>query len=155
MAKTPMLCTFNEKLCKECHIYRGRHYYLCTCEKYRGYIRPSNKVTVDGKLKTVDMEMIKTLFEPWSASNKHPKENPVKTNVRLKFIDMETGKERYIEPDEIQTWKWGESGIIRVINGTHVTSARNLLEIIYYNERRGATELIIYEAPSFMLLGGG
>jgi hypothetical protein len=155
MAKTPMLCPFNEKLCQECQIYRGRHYYLCTCEKYRGYIRPSNKVIIDGKLKTVDMEMIKKLFEPWSAKHNKAEEKSVKIQIKLEFIDMETGKERYFEPEEIQTWKWGDPSIIRVVNGTHVTSAGKLMEIIRYHESRGVTELTIYEAPSFMLLGGG
>jgi hypothetical protein len=38
MAKTKMLCPFTNKLCRECAQYRGRHYYLCYCSKYRGYI---------------------------------------------------------------------------------------------------------------------
>jgi len=38
MAKTKMLCPFTRKLCRECAQYRGRHYYLCFCSKYRGYI---------------------------------------------------------------------------------------------------------------------
>jgi hypothetical protein len=32
-----MMCPFSGALCKECPIYRGRHYYLCFCKKYRGY----------------------------------------------------------------------------------------------------------------------
>lgn len=38
MAKTKMLCPFSNKPCRECPQYRGRHYYLCFCKKYRGYI---------------------------------------------------------------------------------------------------------------------
>ena len=38
MAKTIMKCPFSKGLCEECAIYRGRHYFLCFCEKYRGYI---------------------------------------------------------------------------------------------------------------------
>jgi len=38
MAKTKMLCPFTKELCRECAQYRGRHYYLCFCSKYRGYI---------------------------------------------------------------------------------------------------------------------
>ena len=38
MAKTMMLCPFSDEPCKECGCYRGRHYYLCFCEKYRGYV---------------------------------------------------------------------------------------------------------------------
>ena len=44
MAKSPVRCPFNGRLCIECTLYRGRHYYLCNCEHYRGYIKPINKV---------------------------------------------------------------------------------------------------------------
>ena len=38
MAKIDMVCPFSHRLCDECPLYRGRHYYLCFCKKYRGYI---------------------------------------------------------------------------------------------------------------------
>ena len=38
MAKEKMLCPFNGQLCKECPLYRGRHYYLCFSKKYRGHL---------------------------------------------------------------------------------------------------------------------
>jgi hypothetical protein len=33
-----MMCAFSDRLCEECALYRGRHYYLCFYEKYRGYL---------------------------------------------------------------------------------------------------------------------
>ena len=43
MAKTKMICPFLGELCKECPIYRGRHYFLCFCDKYRGHLdKPSD-----------------------------------------------------------------------------------------------------------------
>jgi len=42
MAKTKMLCPFSSEICKDCPVYRGRHYYLCFCEKYRGYLKESS-----------------------------------------------------------------------------------------------------------------
>jgi len=46
MAKTRMMCPFSGKLCKECPIYRGRHYFLCFSEKYRGHLNePGEKPT--------------------------------------------------------------------------------------------------------------
>lgn len=33
-----MMCPFSGKLCRECPIYRGRHYYLCFNMQYRGHI---------------------------------------------------------------------------------------------------------------------
>jgi hypothetical protein len=41
MAKEDMICPFSGKLCRECSIYRGRHYYLCFCQQYRGYVAKS------------------------------------------------------------------------------------------------------------------
>jgi hypothetical protein len=38
MAKRKMLCPFSKQLCRECPLYRGRHYYLCFCRDYRGYL---------------------------------------------------------------------------------------------------------------------
>jgi hypothetical protein len=38
MAKERMICPFSKRLCEECALYRGRHYYLCFCQKYRGYL---------------------------------------------------------------------------------------------------------------------
>lgn len=41
MAKREMLCPFLGEPCIECAFYRGRHYYLCFCNKYRGYMPES------------------------------------------------------------------------------------------------------------------
>jgi hypothetical protein len=41
MAKEKMLCPFSKKLCRECPLYRGRHYYLCYCREYQGHLRHS------------------------------------------------------------------------------------------------------------------
>lgn len=38
MSKIKMLCPFSGKFCEDCPIYRGRHYYLCFCENYRGHL---------------------------------------------------------------------------------------------------------------------
>jgi hypothetical protein len=38
VAKIGMRCPFSNRLCEECALYRGRHYYLCFCQRYRGYI---------------------------------------------------------------------------------------------------------------------
>jgi hypothetical protein len=43
MAKAKMVCPFSGALCKDCAVYRGRHYYLCFCEKYRGTLPRVNK----------------------------------------------------------------------------------------------------------------
>jgi len=43
MAKKRMLCPFSGMLCKDCPLYRGRHYYLCFNEKYRGCLVKGEK----------------------------------------------------------------------------------------------------------------
>jgi hypothetical protein len=41
LAKAKMICPFSGKLCKECSLYRGRHYLLCFKDQYRGFIKES------------------------------------------------------------------------------------------------------------------
>ena len=45
MAKAEMVCPFSGKLCRECPVYRGRHYYLCFSKKYRGHKENPDEVT--------------------------------------------------------------------------------------------------------------
>jgi hypothetical protein len=55
MAKEIMICPFSGTMCKECPVYRGRHYLLCYCEKYRGCLPaalknlPMSKKSPNGK----------------------------------------------------------------------------------------------------------
>jgi hypothetical protein len=51
VAKIDMLCPFSNKLCQECPLYRGRHYYLCFHTKYRGYLGEKEKGS-DKKIRT-------------------------------------------------------------------------------------------------------
>jgi len=48
-----MLCPYSHQLCRECPVFRGRHYFLCFCKDYRGYLgeetdvrTPTQKVDV-------------------------------------------------------------------------------------------------------------
>jgi hypothetical protein len=45
VAKEDMLCPFSGKLCRECPLYRGRHYYLCFSKKYRGHLEKPGEAT--------------------------------------------------------------------------------------------------------------
>jgi hypothetical protein len=38
MPKLRMLCPFSSRPCRDCSLYRGRHYSLCFSEGYRGYL---------------------------------------------------------------------------------------------------------------------
>ena len=132
MAKTPMRCPFNDKLCVECTLYRGRHYYLCNCEHYRGYIKPKNKVITDGKLESAGFDKIKGLLEPWSVVPNKVKENAFEPKIKLKIINMETGKVSTCEPVEAKTWNWDDPTVMRIVNGNQVNSWTKLAEIMQY-----------------------
>jgi hypothetical protein len=43
MAKLKMLCPYSHQLCRECSVFRGRHYHLCFCKEYRGYLGEDEK----------------------------------------------------------------------------------------------------------------
>ena len=148
MAKLPMRCPFNEKLCEECQLYRGRHYYLCTNEHYRGYIKSKKKVEHDGHFKQVDLETIKKLFEPWSIAWDKP---AGKSNIKLKVIDLESGITRVCTVEEAKKWDWDNPRTMRTVFGGHVASFHKLLEIIHFQEEKGTEEIKIIEAPQFML----
>ncbi len=50
MAKMKMLCPFTGKECRECAVYRGRHYYFCFRGKSKaeigGLVKPIARPTV-------------------------------------------------------------------------------------------------------------
>jgi hypothetical protein len=45
MAKVKMICPLSGNLCKDCAIYRGRHYFLCFVEEYRGRVDEPGEIT--------------------------------------------------------------------------------------------------------------
>jgi len=77
MAKTAMLCPFRGEPCKECAYYRGRHYYLCFCKKYRGYIadphldsRSPFLVSASEKAFEIPLIMPASAFDPFDRAMK-------------------------------------------------------------------------------------
>jgi hypothetical protein len=42
MAKIAMACPFSGKICRDCAVYRGSHYYLCFKKEYRGCLVGEN-----------------------------------------------------------------------------------------------------------------
>lgn len=148
MAKLPMRCPFNGKMCKECPIFRGRHFYLCTNEHYRGYIKTVDKVESDKQTQHVDFNTIKKLCEPWSATGNELNTEP---KIKLKVINKEAGTIQIYEPGEAKKWEWNNPEIMRTFNGIHIGSFNKLMEIIRYQEMKEAEEVTVVEAPWFML----
>jgi hypothetical protein len=44
MAKEKMVCPFTKKMCVNCSIYRGRHYYMCFSKCYQGCLLESGEI---------------------------------------------------------------------------------------------------------------
>ena len=151
MAKIDMLCPFNRRLCDECPLYRGRHYYLCFCEKYRGYIgEPGGDAKPRSDQHSVDFHALMKLLEPWTGHR--PEAEP---RVKLKVIDMESGKVRVCPLGEAKTWDWDNTEIWRMVDGFQVTSWDRLVERASFKAKKGYQEVEVYEGPRFMMLGGG
>jgi hypothetical protein len=57
MAKTQMVCPFSGKACRECAIYRGRHYYWCFNPKYRGHLNKSDQTSGGANISVSESEI--------------------------------------------------------------------------------------------------
>jgi len=151
MAKIDMVCPFSDRLCDECPLYRGRHYYLCFCKKYRGYIGESDEQAKSGVVQhSVDFQALRKLVEPWAGRRRQ-----AEPKVKLKVIDMESGEVRVCPLDEAKTWDWSNTEIWRVVDGFQVTSWDKLVELASFKAEKGYREVVVYEGPRFMMLGGG
>jgi hypothetical protein len=47
MAKIAMTCPFSNRICRDCAVYRGSHYYLCFKKEYRGCLVGDNGKSSD------------------------------------------------------------------------------------------------------------
>jgi hypothetical protein len=151
MAKTNMLCPFSNKLCSECPLYRGRHYYLSLCQKYRGHINQPGNNKPDNNHRPVDFQTMWKLVQPW-AEGPQPETEP---EVKLRLVDAENDTSRSFELEEAKGWDWSDPTIMRVIGDLQVTSWDKLVEIVRFKAKKGYKQVDVYEAPRFMLLGGG
>ncbi len=152
MAKTSMLCPFSHKLCKECAVYRGKHYYLSFCKQYRGYI---GELEDDAKLGVPQHPLDLRGFEEWVEPWARERNTETRLKIRLKVIDMGSEEVRTCEFEEAKAWDWSDSETMRIIGGLQVTSWDKLVEIARFKAENGYQEVEIYQAPRFMLLGGG
>jgi hypothetical protein len=153
MAKKSMICPFSRKLCIECELYRGKHYFLCYCEKYRGYLGQSKeRAKYNAAPPTINFKALEKMANPWTGANRQSGNEP---EIKLKVIDMENKQERLCQLEETKTWDWDNPKIMRIIDGRHVTSWYNLLEILNYKANKGYQEVELHEGPRFILLSGG
>ena len=152
MAKTNMLCPFSKRLCSECPLYRGRHYYLSLCQKYRGHIsQPAGDTKPGNNHREIDFEAMWKLVQPWAESSQ-PETEP---EVKLRLIDVDNETNRPFDLNEAKDWDWDDPTMMRVIGDLQITSWEKLGEIVRFKAKKGHREIDVYEAPRFMLLGGG
>ncbi len=155
MAKTSMVCPFSQKLCVECETYRGRHYFLCYVEKYRGYIKKSKKDNSKAAFNSphqINFEALSKRVNPWTNASNTIGREPA---IILKVLDMETKKVRTCSIEEAKSWDWANPRTVRVIDGRHITSWSDLCDILKYRAEKGQTEVELHEGPFFMLVSGG
>jgi hypothetical protein len=126
---------------------------MCFCQKYRGYIGEAEqraKSRVNGH--PVDLRAVFKQIEPWADVGLLP---GINSKVKLKVIDMENGDTRVCDLDEAKTWDWSNPEMMRMIGGVHVTSWNKLVELASFKAKKGYKEVELYEAPRFIMLGGG
>ena len=152
MTKQDLLCPISHTLCKDCTLYRGRHYFLPFCKLYGGnYVGKSEENIRPRSINAKDFEAFNNLLEPWRKTQ--PKADA--KMGKLKVIDMEDGGVRLCEFDEAKTWDWDNPTIMRIVDGRQITSWDKLIEISSYLIEKGCQEVELYEAPRFMMLAGG
>ena len=69
MAKTKMICPFSGKPCKECPIYRGRHYFMCFNSSYRGHLNEADNASREINTSVNVPEKVEGLFKLQAVSN--------------------------------------------------------------------------------------
>jgi hypothetical protein len=90
-------------------------------------------------------------LDPWAGkggSNGKPK-------LVFRVLNLENRKSRVCDFTEAKTWDWGDPTIMRLIDGWHVKSYNNLVDILCYKEEIGHKEAELQECPRFMMLSGG
>jgi hypothetical protein len=68
---------------------------------------------------------------------------------------MENETTRVCDLDEAKTWDWSNPEIMRMIGGVQITSWNKLVEVVSFKVKKGYREVELYEAPRFIMLGGG
>lgn len=155
MAKLDFRCPITHVVCKDCSLYRGRHYFLPFCRYYRD--RTQNPVD-PARPAPVTAESFKEMFgivSAWEDETTPSVEPESFRGGRIKVIDAETDESRYCSLEELKTLDWDNPEQMRILNGCQITSWRQLAGMVSSMMEQGDDEIELYDAPRFMLLGGG
>jgi|SRR4030042_2956213 len=147
-----MYCPFTHRLCTECGLYRGRHYYFSLFKQDQKTDATSEYAGPHLSHRSVDFQALEKLTDRWIGTTIEAK---TELQIRLKVIDMESGASRVCDFNEMKTWDWNNQGMMRIIDGQQINSFDRLVEVLYYKAEKGYREVELYEGPRFMLLAGG
>jgi hypothetical protein len=101
------------------------------------------------------VETFQTLFQSQKPTANKSVEADSGLKIRLKLVDVENDKSRICGLDEAKTWDWSNPEIMRVIGDFQITSFEQLLFMLREKEEKGIQEVMLMEAPRFMMLAGG
>lgn len=139
---TNYYCPFTRRACTECGVYRGRHRHI---------VLQGRNAKKGDPIASYFMAVDKYL-DPWAGKATELNETPM---ITLRVVNMENRKARVCEFTEAKTWDWKDPTMMRLIDGWHVKSFNNLVDILCYKEQKGHKEAELQECPRFMLLSGG
>ena len=88
MTTQKLLCPISHRLCKECILYRGRHYCLPLCRLYGSQAGDSKVQLLSDSTNAENFKALSKFLEPWHSVK--PREG-AEAEVKLKVIDMENG----------------------------------------------------------------
>ncbi len=129
-----MNCPFSGKGCKECSIYRGRHYFLCFSKRYRGVI--------GDRVENFEEVMKNTTFFP---SSRDEKQEPKVSMDKWDKSVFGTETVLIVEDDaywqDFLNWALDDTGYTIIIAGSD--EAINI-----FNKRMDEIDLIIADVAS-------
>jgi hypothetical protein len=154
MAKPDLLCPITRTLCKDCSLYRGRHYSMPFCKFYRERTKGSARPVKQEPVTAESVKELSLMLEPWKTETSLSSGLESCRGVNLKITDIETDEVRYCPVEELESWDWGNPEQVRLIDGRQVTSFDQLVKMVVYLLEEGK-EIDLFEGPRFMMLAGG
>jgi len=144
MAKINMVCPFSKKLCHECPIYRGRHYFLCFCEEYRGYIdQPEENTKAEIKQPVAERLSLNDLMKPMN--HRYPEDYQLK--LKLRVIDVDDGSTEVCDIGEAKTWDYNSQITMITVAGRQITSWKHLTDVLSSKTYDGRQEVEVHKLP--------
>lgn len=139
-------CPFSGNPCTECGLYRGRHHYFISARPKNGNGRAATDQVAQY------FQALEDAFKPLMPKGD---QSELEGKIILTVVNMETRQNWICDFDEAKTWDWGDPTIMRLIDGWHVKSFANLMDILTHKVKEGRREVELHEFPRFMLLSGG